>query len=89
MLFCCRKYIGHNGSEVTKNHREYIKNCTGGEIQEVKDSEMCLVKSYSVYTEKLNPELNALFQRPRPKCNINDGICFENKPLGNYFLGDD
>jgi len=47
----------------------------------------CAVKSFELYTEKLNPACDVLFQMPNDNYNINDDIWYHNKPMGKNTLG--
>ena len=85
-----RKYVTQKMDELDKNHRgQSDKNFdTSGEglMYETKD-ELCPVVSFNSYIQKLNPELNCLWQRPLANINENTGMWYYNAPLGVNTLG--
>jgi hypothetical protein len=48
----------------------------------------CPVHSYKLYISKLNPECQALFQYPKPNCNITDNVWYNKKPVGKKSLSE-
>ena len=71
-----KKYIQKKCSESTKNHKNDQETGTGGVIFESENSN-CPVKSFELYLSKLNPDLTALFQRPKDghQFVVNDTVC--------------
>ena len=74
------EYIIRNIDELDKNHRENDINCDGGVIIAT-GKENCPVKSFKLYLEKLNPKLEALFQRPKANAPSH-GPWFDGQVLG-------
>ena len=52
---------------LTKNHRENDKELTRGFMPEIRDSNLCPVKSFVSYTSKLNPLNDKLWQKPNTR----------------------
>ena len=48
-------YVCKAIDKLTKNHRENDKESSSGIMPEIKDSDLCPVKSFISYFEKLNP----------------------------------
>ena len=75
-------------SESTKNHpgtaREEFEP-EGGRIYETR-TPSCPVFSFERYMSKLNPNCDALWQRPKDSFLPSDDIWYENKPLGKNTL---
>jgi hypothetical protein len=85
-----RKYICQNFNEKEKNHpgisnRE--KEKTAAIYEQPDNPSKCPVTTFEFYLTKLNPMCNALFQRPK-KNYQEDGIWYDNVPLGHNKIGD-
>ena len=79
-----RKYIEHTFCEKTKNHQgakatdSYMPQ---GRIYEIEGDDHCPVRAYELYLSLLNPELDALWQKPN--CNwLKTGIWYVKHPVG-------
>ena len=55
-------------------------------MPEIKDSDLCPVKSFISYFEKLNPNTDRLWQRPRDSFLDSDEIWYNNVPVGKKTL---
>ena len=75
--------------ELTKNHQAKDRNEENGVIMATGGKE-CPVASFKLYVSKLNPKLDAFFQRPRPsqKCTAIDICWYENMVLGDRYLAE-
>ena len=83
------RYIYQTTGESDKNHHindGAFETNGEGRIYET-NGEKCPVKSFIKYISVLNPNLEALWQRPRSKINICDRIWYCNVPLGEKHLG--
>ena len=54
-------YVCKAIDKLTKNHRENDKESSSGIMPEIKDSDLCPVKSFISYFEKLNPNTDRLW----------------------------
>ena len=75
------RYIEKVIDELDKNHRTNDDNEQGGIIQEQPNNPMCPVRSFELYMSKLNPNINALFQRAKKNPN-KDGPWYDASPVG-------
>ena len=73
-------------SNLTKNHRENDKELTRGFMPEIRDSNLCPVKSFVSYTSKLNPLNDKLWQKPKDSFCSEDDVWFCNIPVGQRTL---
>ena len=85
------RYVTQTVDEMDKNHRENCdRDATIGEgrMYENPQSIHCPVKTFEMYTSKLYPDLDALWQRPREgHLTENDKIWYCNSPVGEKKLG--
>lgn len=75
------KYIEKVIDELDKNHRSKDEAEEGGIIQERPEDPLCPVLSFELYIEKLNPKLDALFQRPK-ESSRDHGPWYDRSPVG-------
>ena len=84
-----KRFIFQTTSEITKNHNENDKNeDTNGEgrIYET-GTKKCPVACFEKYLKVLNPNIDALWQRPRARMSLQKNIWYCNVPLGEKTLG--
>ena len=55
-------------------------------MPEIKDSELCPVKSFIFYLEKLNPNNDRLWQRPKDSFLDTDEVWYSNVAVGKKSL---
>ncbi|VDH97885.1 Hypothetical predicted protein [Mytilus galloprovincialis] len=81
------RYIEKILDELTKNHRGNDKETTSGVMPEATGSMYCPVDSFIKYTDKLHPDCDRLWQRPRD-CFVDDDneIWYYNAPVGEKKL---
>ena len=84
-----KQFIHQKTSELTKNHNENDNNDdTNGEGRiYATGGSKCPVECFKKYLRVLNPNIDALWQRPRAKITIKTGIWYCNVPLGEKSLG--
>ncbi|XP_071491241.1 uncharacterized protein KIAA1958 homolog [Diadema antillarum] len=81
-----KRYITFNDT-LTKNNREDdLEKSQGGVMIETNDAR-CPVASFLSYVEKLNPECEWFWQKPKPEVP-RSGPWYCNSPLGKNKLGD-
>ena len=85
-------YVCKDKDEMTKNHKENSTELVSGFMPEIRGSKYCLVRSFQMMEEHLNPDCEFLFQKPRhPKdidvkdqniwyCNAKIGV----NPLSSF-----
>ncbi|VDI71655.1 Hypothetical predicted protein [Mytilus galloprovincialis] len=81
------KYVVKTLDELTKNHRSSDKEKTSGIMPENSGSEYCPVSSFEKYVNKLNPECDKLWQRPKDQFWEEDPSWYYNIPVGEKTLG--
>ncbi|XP_046584546.1 uncharacterized protein LOC124291570 [Haliotis rubra] len=79
------RFIRQGLWELTKNHSE-DRESYGACMPEIPNSELCPVSSYLKYIEKLNPDLNRLWQYPKDSFTAEDNVWYTKKPLGKNTL---
>ena len=79
-------YVCKAIDKLTKNHRENDKESSSGIMPEIKESDLCPVKSFISYFEKFNPNTDRLWQRPRDSFLDSDEIWYNNVPVGKKTL---
>ena len=75
-----RRFVMKADDEMTKNHRVGDENEEGGVMLET-GGERCPVSTFLLYVSKLNPDLPALFQRPRLS-NYDSGRWYDAQVVG-------
>ena len=84
-----KRFIHQVDGESDKNHSisDHTFSTTGeGRIYET-GGDKCPVNAFILYLSKLNPNLNALWQRPRPSITIKHDVWYCNIPHGEKYLG--
>jgi hypothetical protein len=77
------RYVFKSEDELTKNHQEKQKALITGHMPEDKiNSDLCPVRLYELYTSKLNPSNNRLWQYPRDAYQYGDESWYQNRPMG-------
>lgn len=81
-------YVFLNFNEATKNHPGDLQD----DFQSRKrmyatDDEKCPVKAIKKYLQKLNPNCEHFFQRPKVSVAESDQVWYDNQPLGVNTLG--
>ena len=74
------EYVEKVLDELSKNHRENDAEQEGGIIYATGEKD-CPVASFKLYVEKLNPQLNTFFQRPKVSPPA-EGIWYDAQVLG-------
>ena len=84
-----KKFIYQTTSEIDKNHNENdTTNDTNGEGRiYATGTKKCPVACFEKMLRVLNPNIDALWQRPRAQMSIKKEIWFCNVPLGEKTLG--
>jgi hypothetical protein len=85
-----REYVFQSGDEADRNHGVSDgPNETSGEgrMYQVIDNPACPVSSFRKYVSKLNPECNALWQRPLDSFEEDANTWYYNCPVGKNPLG--
>jgi hypothetical protein len=82
-----RKYVVKCKDELTKNHRGEDTESFSGFMPE-NHSDSCPVKSFEKYLMKLNPQCDALWQRPKDFLLASDSQWYYNSPVGEKTLRD-
>ena len=78
--------------ERTKNHSETNSEIITGFIPSIIDPstgrphKMCPIRSYTNYTEALNPECDRLWQTPMTKADVNQEVRYKKVPVGHNTL---
>ena len=80
------KYVVKRKDELTKNHRGDDSESFSGFMPEYPGSELCPVRSFEKYVEKLHPKCDALWQRPKEFLNSSDSEWYYNAPVGEKTL---
>ena len=80
------KYVVKRKDELTKNHRDDDSESFSGLMPEYPGSELCPVRSFEKYVEKLHPKCDALWQRPKEFLNSSDSEWYYNAPVGEKTL---
>ena len=75
------KIVRPKKDELTKNHRDDGDSSIGGLIKETKE-ENCPVRTLEIYLAKLNPDNDALWQRPLENFRFGDECWFSKQPVG-------
>ncbi|XP_062596175.1 uncharacterized protein LOC134257604 [Saccostrea cucullata] len=65
-----RRFIFKQRDHATKNHKDDESNSQGGRMYELKDQPHCPYSSFVTYIEKLNKDLDVLWQRPSNKSQL-------------------
>ncbi|XP_078334019.1 uncharacterized protein LOC111099814 isoform X2 [Crassostrea virginica] len=65
-----RRFIYMCRDHATKNHRDDDNQSQGGRMYELKDQKLCPYKSFVSYIDKLNQDLDILWQRPNNKIEM-------------------
>lgn len=84
-----RRFVYQAIDELDKNHRETDKSSvstTDGRMYE-QPGPLCPVRSFEKYLSKLHPELQALWQRPKPAAAANKTSWYSNARLAKNTLG--
>lgn len=79
------EYVEKVTDEMTKNRREN-NDSEDVALMEATGKEDCPVASYKLYLSKLNPNLPALFQRPKKSPPSNDKHWYDNMVIGEKKL---
>ena len=84
-----KRFIYQTTSELTKNHNENDHNddANGEGRIYATGAKKCPVICFEKYLRLLNPNLDALWQRPRAKITVKHDIWYCNAPLGEKSLG--
>ncbi|XP_048764458.2 uncharacterized protein LOC125672286 [Ostrea edulis] len=85
-----RRFLASSVSRLTKNHRG--ENTTdddqeGGRMYEQPGNPKCPVMSFEKYLSKLNPDCDALWQRPRSSISACSHVWYDNMVVGKNTLG--
>ena len=83
-----KQFIRKMSSEATKNHQgDTVEDFKpeGGWIYAT-GTALCPVASFIKYLGKLNPNYDAMWQKPRDSYDVNDNCSYEKKPLGTNLL---
>ena len=76
------KYVSKVVDELTKNHMEIDKRDGGdGYMPEMPGNPMCPVLSFENYLEKLNPNCDRLWQRPKASYLPEESCWYINLPI--------
>ncbi|KAJ8318111.1 hypothetical protein KUTeg_003202 [Tegillarca granosa] len=82
-----KRYVYQSADELGKNHRENsTNNNTEGRMYKIPGSRNCPVFSFELYISKLNPNCEALWQKPKDSLSASDVIWHCNSPLGKKSL---
>ena len=81
------EYAVKVNDELSKNHRENDENQETG-VMMATSTETCPIKSLKLYLNKLNPKLNAFFQRPSKNIRKDDQTWYDNMVVGERYLAD-
>ena len=80
-------YVKKAVDEMTKNHREDNKeNCGDGCMPEMPGNPICPVASFESYLNKLNPNCDRLWQRPKSSFLPEESYWYTNSPIGEKKL---
>ena len=84
-----KKFVYQVVNELDKNHRANDQPDDSPGEGRMFESPYCTVKTFELYTSKLNPVLSCLWQRPRATDNFSrsDEVRYCNVPLGKNALG--
>ena len=84
-----KRFIQQSTSERDKNHTEndHPTDTTGEGRIYATGSDECPVACFEKYLRVLNPNIDALWQRPRAKISVRADIWYCNVPLGEKSLG--
>ena len=80
------KYVVKRKDELTKNHRGDDSESFSGFMPEYSGSELCPVRSFEKYVDKLHPKCDALWQRPKEFLNSSNSEWYYNAPVGEKTL---
>ena len=86
MLLWGQSNVCKTSDELTKNHRENDRENLSGLMSEIPDSDLCPVKSFEYYLDKLNPGNDKLWQRPKDSFLDTDRFWYNNIPVGQKSL---
>jgi len=84
------RYVFMSHDKLTKNHRGDIadENSQQGRMYEVPGATNCPVMSFEKYIAKLNPDVDAFWQKPKAKPADSDNCWYYQIALGKNVLGD-
>lgn len=79
--------IVQSRDELTKNHRENDLSRTNGAIIVAQSDEKCPVALFEKYLSKLDPQIEFLWQLPKPGVNNDESVWYKNKAGKNTTSG--